>query len=125
MPEHSHRILIVEDNTMMQTFYRNVLKGLPVDVVFACNGEDAVSAAREVAPHLILMDINMPKLDGVSATKLIRDQPGLLHTPVIAVTARQVDDYTSRAGFTAHLKKPLRADDLKDAVCNWLKIPAE
>lgn len=109
----------------MQTFYRNVFKDMPIEIYFAGNGEDALHYLAQQIPDLILMDINMPKLDGVATTKQIRDNHKLANTPILAVTARQMDEYTIKAGFTAHLKKPLRADDLKEAVCKQLGMPVE
>ncbi len=117
-----HHILIVEDNSMMQTFYKNVFREMPFNIRFVSNGADALRYLVEQVPDLILMDINMPKLDGVATTKQIRDDRRLENVPILAVTARQMDEYTMHAGFTAHLKKPLRADDLKDAVCKQLGI---
>jgi len=115
-------VLIVDDNAFVKTFYEKALKEFPLDFFPAADGEEAVRRAAEVHPALILMDINMPKLDGVAATRKIREMPGLENTVVIAVSARGKDAYTGSAGFTEYLMKPLPIEKLRAMIRKYLDL---
>ncbi len=112
------RVLVAEDNETNRLVMRTVLNSLGVAPVMVENGQCAVDAWTAGAFDLILMDIQMPVLDGVAATREIRRREaerGLARTPIVAVTANamkhQVDEYHA-AGFDAHLPKPIVIEKL-------------
>ncbi len=114
--------LIVEDNSFMKTFYEKALKDLPLRFLYSGDGEDAVKQALASKPVLILMDINLPKMDGVRATQKIRSSPGMEKLTVIAVSARSQDAYTASANFTDWVPKPVHVNALRDAIKRHLNI---
>lgn len=116
------RVLIVEDNSFMKTFYQKALKDFPLEFIFAGDGEEAVKQALSMKPIVVLMDINLPKLDGVMATQKIRSTAGMEQTAIIAVSARSQDSYTASARFTEFVPKPVHVDVLRNAVKRHLKI---
>lgn len=117
-----NRVLIVEDNLFMKTFYEKALKDLPVEFLYAGDGEDAVRLTLTERPAMILMDINIPKMDGVLATQQIRKSAGCETLPVIAVSARSQDAYTRSAGFSEFIPKPVHVNVLRDAIKRHLKL---
>ncbi|MCW5828226.1 MAG: response regulator [Deltaproteobacteria bacterium] len=114
-------ILIVEDNPMMRTFYQLAFKASPIKLAFADHGQKGYDLARQIRPDLIVMDINLPGMDGLVATKLIRADNDLAGVPILAVTARHKEDPSLRTGtFTSILFKPVKVDELRDAVMRLL-----
>jgi len=112
------RVLAAEDNATNQLVLKTILHSLGLEPVIVENGALAVEAWRREAFDLILMDIQMPVLDGVAATQDIRRieaEEGRPHTPIIALSANsmkhQVDEYLA-AGLDAHLAKPIEIDKL-------------
>jgi CheY-like chemotaxis protein len=116
-PLSGMRLLVAEDNALNQEVIEQVLTQAGATVVLASNGLAAVQALRQREVHFdaVLMDIQMPVMDGYSATRLIRDELGLHHLPIIAVTAHarpQDRDKSRQAGMVGHLVKPLNVKDL-------------
>ena len=122
------RVLVVEDNPSNRLFLVRVLGGGGFDVSAAEDGERAVALARERRYDLILMDVEMPNMDGVTATSIIRSsRPRLEGTPpsvpIIGISAKNEPGDRSRfaaAGMTAFLPKPFDARALRavvDAAC--------
>ena len=106
------RLLVAEDNPLNHEVIKQILNQAGAEVVLAANGLAALVALRVPDEHFdaVLMDIQMPGMDGYTATRIIREEMGLLALPIIAVTAhaRPEDRETSRlAGMTGHLLKPL------------------
>ncbi len=108
------RILVAEDNRTNRMVLHHMLKGFDLEVIWAEQGEEAVQACVECRPDLVLMDVNMPVLDGVSATARIRElelAEGRAPVPIIAVSANalvhQVQTYLER-GMSDHVAKPVR-----------------
>jgi CheY-like chemotaxis protein len=103
-------ILIVEDNEKNRKLVRDVLARYGYRLAEAETGEDGVRLARELRPDLILMDIQLPGIDGVTALGQIRSDPVLSDTPVIAVTASAMSPDRRRimeAGFDGYESKPI------------------
>jgi CheY-like chemotaxis protein len=103
-------ILIVEDNEKNRKLVRDVLARYGYRLAEAETGEDGVRLARELRPDLILMDIQLPGIDGVTALGQIRSDPMLSETPVIAVTASAMSPDRRRimeAGFDGYESKPI------------------
>ena len=115
------RLLVAEDNPLNQEVIEQILSRAGAQVVLAANGLAAVEALRVPGAHFdaVLMDIQMPVMDGYTATRFIREQLGRVDLPIIAVTAfaRPEDREKSRlAGMVGHIVKPLDVEDLLDLV---------
>ena len=108
-------ILYVEDNAMNRQIVRDLLKRTTYQLIEAHDGEAGVAAALENRPDLILMDVQLPKISGLEATRRLRAQPATSQTPIIAITsfALSGDDRKAiEAGATAYLAKPYSPRDL-------------
>src|SRR4051812_36999661 len=81
------RVLVAEDNPMNRELIRSILEDRGCEVVEAADGEEALAKIRESEPDLILMDVQMPRLDGIDALHRLRHDPILASIPVIALTA--------------------------------------
>jgi len=116
--------LVVEDDPANQVVARFLLgdAGLVVDI--ADNGQEAVERARSERYALILMDVQMPVLNGLDATQVIRQLPGLSTVPILAMTADAFDEDRDRcleAGMNDHIGKPADPDVLCATVLHWLQ----
>ena len=103
------RILVVEDQEDLRGILRDLLTGSGYDVVEAADGRDGVAKAKSERPDLILMDIQLPVLDGYETTRQIRTDPNLKTTPIIAVSsyAMKGDEEKARAsGCDHYVTKP-------------------
>lgn len=108
-------ILVVDDSHDNLVLVSLALQDRGYRVVTASNGEEAVATAKIAGPDLILMDIAMPQLDGLEATRRIREQEGLSRVPVIGLTAFDTDGFRRAAhdaGFSGYLTKPIDFDRL-------------
>jgi CheY-like chemotaxis protein len=104
------RVLIAEDNTENLDMLRRRLERRGIEVVGVGDGQAAVAKCDEVRPDVVLMDVSMPILSGLEATKLIRDNPEIAKTPIIALTAHAMDGDRARcmeAGCDAYATKPV------------------
>ena len=118
------RILLVEDNQINQLVAGEILKNAGYLVTQAENGEDAIEKLKEQEFELVLMDIQMPVMDGETATNIIRTELKLTQLPIIALTANvlpeQVDQYL-RSGFSGFVGKPFDPDELLNEIRLQLK----
>jgi two-component system, cell cycle response regulator DivK len=108
-------VLYVEDNELNRKLVRDLLKRTTYQLIEAVDGESGVTRAIEARPDLILMDIQLPKISGIEATRRLRQEPATANTPIIAITsfALSGDDQRAReAGATAYLAKPFSPRDL-------------
>lgn len=108
-------VLVVEDFEDNRFMMRRLLEMSGYRVVEAVNGQEAVEAASREHPDLILMDLSLPKLDGLAATRRIRQQDGLGQTPIIAVSAHDTADFHAdalAAGCNEYVTKPIDFDQL-------------
>jgi two-component system, cell cycle response regulator DivK len=108
-------ILYIEDNEMNRKIVRDLLKRTKYTLIEAYDGEAGVAKALEMRPDLILMDIQLPKISGLEATKRLRAEATTAKTPIIAITsfALSGDDMKAKeAGATAYLAKPYSPFDL-------------
>jgi CheY-like chemotaxis protein len=104
------RILIVEDNEENRDSLRRRLERRGFEVLVAVDGKVGVEAAKAERPDLVLMDMNMPELDGWEATRLIKAEPALAAVPVIALTAHAMTGDRERAieaGCVDYHTKPI------------------
>ena len=111
------KILVVEDYNDTRVMLRTALEQAGYRVIEAATGAEAVEAAARDHPDLILMDLNLPVFDGITATDLIRNYKELKDVPVVAMTAFDSADFrTDAAGVGCHgyLTKPIDLDELRD-----------
>jgi CheY-like chemotaxis protein len=116
-------ILVVDDAPDNLAVISLALQHQGYQVVTASNGEDAISVAMQTHPNLILMDINLPALDGLGATRRIREQEGLGDVPVIAITAFGTEGFQRAAydaGVSGYLTKPLDFDRMNQLISRLL-----
>jgi two-component system cell cycle response regulator DivK len=103
-------VLLVEDNERNRKLARTVLEFRGYEVVELEDGEHAVETAKRVKPLVVLMDIELPKVDGITALRMLRDDPETASIPVVAVTASVTPNERDRvvaAGFNAYISKPI------------------
>ena len=104
------KVLVVEDNALNMKLVRSLLKIGGYKVIEASNAEMGINLAKKYIPDLILMDIQLPGMDGLSATNEIKNDPQLSHIPVIALTsyAMQGDEEKAKdAGCSFYITKPI------------------
>ena len=119
----SQRILIVEDQDDNRRILRDLLTSAGYDLIEAITGEEGVRLAEAHRPDLILMDVQMPVLDGHEATRRIKAQPELRHIPIIVVTSYALsgDDAKAKAaGADAYVAKPFSPRELLATIRRFL-----
>jgi CheY-like chemotaxis protein len=112
-------ILFAEDNQANIDTISDYLSGRGYRLVLANNGQDVISIAKEQKPDLILMDIQMPQIDGLEATRQIRTDSELANIPIIALTALAMSGDREKcieAGASEYLTKPVRLKQLTHAI---------
>ena len=117
-------ILIVEDNDKNLKLVRDVLQVKGYETLEAMTGEDGIRIAAERVPDLILMDIQLPGINGIEALKILRKDPATAAIPVIAVTAsvmQQDRNLITEAGFDAYIGKPLNLKEFLESVKTMLE----
>jgi two-component system cell cycle response regulator DivK len=122
------KILVVEDNPANMKLSTLLLRHAGHDVLCAVDAETALTIARTDRPDLILMDIQLPGIDGLAATQLLKQDPATASTPVIALTAMAMkadQEKSHLAGCDAYIAKPLRYKDLHAAIDKLLAGPAK
>ena len=112
-------ILIVEDNDKNLKLVRDVLQASGYATIEAGDAEHGIELAREQRPHLILMDIQLPGMNGIDALRVLRADPVTAAIPVVAVTASVMQHdrkLITEAGFDAYVGKPINLREFRDAV---------
>ncbi|CAN5352122.1 MAG: response regulator [Pyrinomonadaceae bacterium] len=110
-------VLVVEDFEDNRFMMRRLLEMSGYRVIEAVNGQEAIESAQREHPDLILMDLSLPLLDGLSATRRIRAQPNLRQVPIIAVSAHDTTDFHAEAlaaGCNEYVTKPIDFDELEE-----------
>ncbi|MCA8832072.1 PAS domain-containing hybrid sensor histidine kinase/response regulator [Hymenobacter pini] len=121
-----YRVLLTEDNPVNQLLVQVMLKGWGMHVDTASSGAEALALFRQYPYDVVLMDIQMPGMDGVATTQLLRQHPNQekAATPVVALTAHAMQGEAERyrqAGLNAYVSKPFREEDLFRTVADLLK----
>ena len=118
-----HKILIVEDNDNNRCLFRDILTFHGYQVSVASDGQEGVALARELMPDLILMDIQMPGMDGMTAGGILKGDPATSGLKIIALTSfamRGDQGKILAAGFDGYLSKPVSTRELPGLVKQWL-----
>ncbi|MGD8461851.1 MAG: response regulator [Desulfobacterales bacterium] len=134
------RVLLVEDNEINQQVAKEILEGAGLNIILANNGQEAVNAVKENKYDAVLMDVQMPVMDGYTATRKIREWEGGMRPaegrrgnegndpiPIIAMTAHAMagdEDKSLQAGMNGHVTKPIDPNQLFAALQKWIK-PSE
>ena len=124
MSSISHKILYIEDNPENRTLVKRVLEVEGYTVMLANNAKEGLAQAIANPPDLILMDINMPGMDGYVTTSHLKSTPGLESIKVIALTANVMKgdkEKTLAAGCDGYLQKPIDVDQLPRQIARYLE----
>ncbi len=108
-------ILYVEDNEVNRRLVQDILRPPSYKLLEAPDGESGMAMARKEHPDLILMDVQLPKVSGIEATRTLRGEPGTANTPIIAITSFALagdEQKALEAGATAYMAKPYSPRDL-------------
>lgn len=122
-PAQSAAILYIEDNLENRLLVKRVLTAEGYAVWEAANASEAVNLIADQTPDLILMDINMPDIDGYTLTARLKAQPALANTPIIALTANVMKGDRERsleAGCNGYIQKPIDVDTLPRQIARFL-----
>jgi two-component system cell cycle response regulator DivK len=122
----SKRVLVIEDQEDNRTILRDLLSSAGFAVLEARDGVEGVAAAARERPDLILMDIQMPEMDGYEATRRIKADPATAAIPVIAVTSYALsgdEDKAKAAGCDGYVTKPFSPRALLATVRTWIERP--
>ena len=117
-------LLLVEDNEINRQVAQELLEGFGLDVTTAENGEEAIALLKEAEFDGVLMDMQMPVMDGVTATRVIRKNPQFSKLPIIALTANVMvseQNEFQNAGITDHIGKPIDPDRLVATLAKWVR----
>ena len=123
-PQVKKKILIVEDNLDLIYILQKQVASLGYDSIVATNGKQAVDMTTAELPDLILMDIMMPEMDGLQATRLIRENPNTHSIPILAVTALSTFNDKNdcvKSGCNVYIPKPFTAKELASCIDRLLK----
>lgn len=119
----SARILLVEDNEANRYLATFLLENSGYHVLRADNGREAVLAAQNERPDLILMDIQMPEVDGYEAARRIKAEPHLAHIPIVAVTSYAMAGDREKAegiGFAGYIEKPIATETFISEISRFI-----
>jgi CheY-like chemotaxis protein len=119
------RVLVVEDNAVNQKLVSRMLEKLGCKFDMAANGNEAVGMALNMHFDLVLMDCQMPELDGYDATREIRRRMGHQRLPIVAMTANAMQgdrDKCLAAGMDDYISKPMKLEDVRDTLTRWLIV---
>ncbi len=122
------KILIAEDSRSMQMFYNTQLPDDRFDKRIAANGKEAINAYTLWKPDLIMLDINMPVMDGLNTLKAIREEMKDRSTPVIMVTSQSDKEKVlscAKLGVQGYIAKPFKGQELLDKIANCLSAKKE
>ncbi len=117
------KVLVTEDNKIVQEVFCAILRHAKLDVDTAQNGEDALFKVKHNDYDLMLMDLQMPKMDGLEATRAIRQLPNWKDKPILAITANAFEEdrlACREAGMTDFVAKPVEAEELYAVIYEWL-----
>lgn len=121
--EQTVKVLLVEDTEDNRFMMKRLLEMSGYQVVEATNGEEAVKIAEAERPQIILMDLSLPVIDGLAATRLIRKLDGFAKVPIVAVSAHDTSDFQAdalEAGCDSYITKPIDFSQLELLIARLL-----
>jgi two-component system cell cycle response regulator DivK len=124
--DNTTRVLYIEDNYQNRRLVKRLLKSKGYEMIEAEDGLQGIAIAARERPALILMDINLPGIDGMEATSRLKSSPDLCHIPIVAVTAQAMRGDRERiiaAGCDDYLQKPIDNDELINTVRRFIGTP--
>lgn len=119
----ARRVLVADDKPASRELIRTVLENSGHSVWEAVDGTEAVRCAREILPDLIVLDLQMPALDGFGVLRELRSHPRFARTPIVALTATAMQGDRERAlsaGFSSYISKPISLNALRNEIQRWL-----
>jgi len=122
------KILLVEDNTESRYLFSFILKRAGCEVIQAMNGKEALPLVENMVPDLIIMDIQMPEMDGYETTTILRKRPELAKVPIIGLSAFAMASDREKAfqvGFTGYIEKPIELDTFVQEISTYLPALAK
>ena len=118
------RVLYIEDDPNNRLLVRRILLAEDIEVDEATNARDGISMAAANPPDLILMDISMPDMDGLTATSHIRQIPAIAHLPIVALTANAMTgdrEMILKAGCDGYISKPINIDSFVQDIMQYIQ----
>ena len=120
------RVLYIEDNRDNRMLVRRILMASDYDfeVTEADNARTGIEMAQQDPPDLILMDMSMPEMDGLTATRHLRSMSTLSHVPIVALTANAMEgdkEKTLEAGCNGYIRKPVDVDKLPEEIIRYIR----
>ncbi|RME63187.1 MAG: response regulator [Nitrospirae bacterium] len=116
------RVLVVEDNQVNLALLAEIIESLGHECLRATTAEKGIEVARTQMPDLVFMDIKLPGMDGIEATKVLKTDPKTRAVPVVMVTAQAMKDERDRAieaGADGYITKPYRYDTIRQELERW------
>lgn len=120
-----HKIVISDDSQSLLKIYKEYLKDLTVEIIFAKDGADAIKKTWKYKPSLVILDLEMPEMSGAECTRLIKQDPTQKNTPIVIVTKHisQKDlEIMYQSGCDEIIAKPFEKEQLVNLVKRYLKI---
>jgi chemosensory pili system protein ChpA (sensor histidine kinase/response regulator) len=121
-------VMVVDDSITVRRVTERLLERNGMRVITAKDGVDAVAALQDQVPDVILLDIEMPRMDGYEVATHVRNDPRLRHVPIVMITSRVGDKHRSRAmdiGVDQYLGKPYQESDLLSAIESLVRARQE
>lgn len=118
------RVLYIEDDPNNRMLVRRILMASDIDVIEAADAPSGIQMAVDDPPDLILMDMSMPGMDGITATKKIRTMPEIKTIPIVALTANVMQgdkEKTLDAGCDGYIGKPIDVDTFADQIIQYIR----
>lgn len=122
--ETKKKILVVEDNPMNQILAREILTANGYDVMEANTGSDAIKKVMAERPDIILMDLNLPEMDGITATKILKSDDNYRDITIIALTASAMKGEVERIlaeGFDGYISKPIEVKKFIKDIFSYIR----
>jgi two-component system, cell cycle response regulator DivK len=117
-------ILVIEDNDLNRKLIRALLRSEDVRILEAQDAQSGMRLAREQRPDLVLMDIQLPGMDGLTATSILKKDPLLASMPIVALTSYAMagdEEKARKAGCDGYITKPIDVHSFKDLICGLLQ----
>ena len=121
----ARKILYIEDNEFNRKIVRQLVSHTPYQLVEAVDGESGVTVAQQELPDLILMDVQLPKMSGLDATRALKGDPRTRHIPIIVITSFALSgdrEKAAEAGADSYLAKPYSPRELMALVRQYLPV---